>query len=147
MTDRRRFGGGSEVHPDASAFDRSDCASAVTRIRFSDFCGQDPLCNYRTRKYLVQELNVSDAAVLAWYRNWSVPRSLLWKKHWRRVQRLSLLLRRCSRVGGSPSGANGRERETLRVRPDGISTPPRDRRSMCRIRGLQDSTSPLKRSM
>ena len=29
-----------------------------------------PLCNYRVRKYLVQELNASDAAVLAWYRNW-----------------------------------------------------------------------------
>lgn len=29
-----------------------------------------PLCNYRVRKYLVQELNASDTAVLTWYRNW-----------------------------------------------------------------------------
>ena len=29
-----------------------------------------PLCNYRVRKYLVQELSATDAAVLAWYRNW-----------------------------------------------------------------------------
>jgi maleylpyruvate isomerase len=29
-----------------------------------------PLCNYRVRKYLAQEMNASDEAVLAWYRNW-----------------------------------------------------------------------------
>jgi maleylacetoacetate isomerase/maleylpyruvate isomerase len=29
-----------------------------------------PLCNYRIRKYLANEVGATDAAILAWYRNW-----------------------------------------------------------------------------
>jgi maleylpyruvate isomerase len=39
---------------------------------FSQFISSDthPLCNYRIRKYLAEQLHASDADILAWYRNW-----------------------------------------------------------------------------
>lgn len=33
-------------------------------------CDTHPLCNYRIRKYLANEIGATDAAILAWYRNW-----------------------------------------------------------------------------
>lgn len=50
-------------------------ADAVERAQvraFASLISADthPLCNYRVRKYLAQELNASDAAVVAWYRHW-----------------------------------------------------------------------------
>src|SRR5689334_20385387 len=60
-----------EVHPEPRLLPIGAIERAQSRA-FASLISADthPLCNYRVRKYLVQELNVSDAAVLAWYRNW-----------------------------------------------------------------------------
>ena len=60
-----------EVYPGRPLLPANPIARAQARA-FACLIAADthPLCNYRVRTYLVQELNASDAAVLAWYRNW-----------------------------------------------------------------------------
>jgi maleylpyruvate isomerase len=50
-------------------------SDALTRAQARAFaqliaCDTHPLCNYRVRKYLVQAMGASDAAISAWYQNW-----------------------------------------------------------------------------
>jgi maleylacetoacetate isomerase len=60
-----------EVYPEHPLLPTAPIARAQARA-FACLISADthPLCNYRVRKYLVQELNASDASVLTWYRNW-----------------------------------------------------------------------------
>ena len=60
-----------EVYPERPLLPKNPIERAQARA-FAYLISADthPLCNYRVRKYLVQELKASDASVLAWYRNW-----------------------------------------------------------------------------
>lgn len=60
-----------EVHPERPLLPADPIERAQARA-FSCLISADthPLCNYRVRKYLAQEMNASDEAVLAWYRHW-----------------------------------------------------------------------------
>jgi maleylacetoacetate isomerase len=60
-----------EKYPERPLLPSDPIARAQARA-FASLISADthPLCNYRVRKYLVQELSASDNAVLAWYGNW-----------------------------------------------------------------------------
>ena len=60
-----------EAYPERPLLPTSPIERAQARA-FACLISADthPLCNYRVRKYLVQEMNASDDAVLAWYRHW-----------------------------------------------------------------------------
>jgi glutathione S-transferase len=60
-----------EVHPELPLLPIGAIERAQSRAFASLISGDTHLlCKYRVPKYLVQEMNVSDAAILAWYRNW-----------------------------------------------------------------------------
>jgi maleylpyruvate isomerase len=60
-----------EVYPERPLLPVGATEQAQVRA-FASLISADthPLCNYRVRKYLAQQLNATDAAILAWYRNW-----------------------------------------------------------------------------
>jgi maleylacetoacetate isomerase len=60
-----------EVYPARPLLPSDPVKRAEVRA-FASLISSDthPLCNYRIRKYLANELGATDTAILAWYRNW-----------------------------------------------------------------------------
>jgi maleylacetoacetate isomerase len=60
-----------EVYPDRPLLP-VDCLARAEARAFAQLISSDthPLCNYRIRKYLAQQLDANDADILAWYHHW-----------------------------------------------------------------------------
>jgi maleylpyruvate isomerase len=60
-----------EVYPERPLLPGNPSKRAEVRAFASLIsCDTHPLCNYRIRKYLANEVGATDAAIRAWYHNW-----------------------------------------------------------------------------